>query len=137
MNNYTLTPCVIGGGEHSDEWILTFQNFIKIFDLYGSTKFNGPDTEGTPCLILVDAVDEEGIPIDNAFYAGKIQGFQVFAFDSTAPYGEAVDVMGHEFTHCFTTKAMNTNLYMNDYGAINEAMSDIFGNLYAMMVDVT
>ena len=137
MNNYTLTPCVIGGGEHSDEWILTFQNFIKIFDLYGSTKFNGPDTEGTPCLILVDAVDEEGIPIDNAFYAGKIQGFQVFAFDSTAPYGEAVDVMGHEFTHCFTTKVMNTNLYMNDYGAINEAMSDIFGNLYAMMVDET
>ena len=137
MEYSTLTPCVIGGGENSDEWILTFQNFIDIYDLYGSTKWNGPDGEGTPCLILVDAVDEDGNPIDNAFYSGKIQGFQVFAFDSSAPYGEAVDVMGHEFTHCFTGTVMNTNLYMNDYGAINEAMSDIMGNLSAMMTDET
>ena len=45
--------------------------------------------------------------------------------------------MAHEYTHCFTTTTMTTNLYLNDYGAINEGMSDILGNLAAMMTDET
>jgi hypothetical protein len=37
--------------------------------------------------------------------------------------------MAHEYTHTFTNTVMNENLYENDQGAINEAMSDIMGNL--------
>ena len=45
------------------------------------------------------------------------------------------DVIGHEFTHCVTGTTMTTNLYLNDYGAINEAMSDIMGNIIEMSID--
>ncbi|MBR1913466.1 MAG: M4 family metallopeptidase [Lachnospiraceae bacterium] len=37
--------------------------------------------------------------------------------------------MAHEFTHALTTATMTLNIYQNDYGAINEGFSDIFGNL--------
>ena len=43
--------------------------------------------------------------------------------------GPWLDVIAHEFTHCVTETAMGANLYRDDYGAINEAMSDILGNL--------
>ncbi|MBQ9505400.1 MAG: M4 family metallopeptidase [Lachnospiraceae bacterium] len=45
--------------------------------------------------------------------------------------------MAHEFTHALTGAVMTTNLYMNDYGAINEAMSDIFGNLVESLMGKT
>ena len=135
FDNDTLKPCVMGSDDLSDEWIITFRKFLDIYDLYKTTGLNGPDGRGTPCLLLMNAVDENGEPMDNAMYSTKIQGFQVFAFDSTLPYGEATDIVGHEFTHCFTSEAMTSNLYLNDYGAINEAMSDVLGNLAAMMVD--
>ena len=47
-------------------------------------------------------------------------------------------MLAHEFTHCVTHSVMTYNAYMNDYGAINEAISDIQGNLCdAMYVDET
>ena len=58
----------------------------------------------------------------------------MFAFN-TANYGDCTDVIGHEFTHCVTGTTMTTNLYLNEYGAINEAMSDIMGNIIEMAVD--
>ena len=42
---------------------------------------------------------------------------------------QGMDVLAHEYTHTFTAAMMNDNLYENDQGAINEAMSDIMGNL--------
>ncbi len=131
----TVTPCVSKNGKWDDEYIITYYNYISIYDLYETTGWKGPDSEETPSLLLMGAVNEDGSPMHNAVYVGKNQGFQVFAFDSTAAYGECTDVLGHEFTHCVTGTLMTANLYQNDYGAINEAMSDILGNLAAMMVD--
>lgn len=133
--NDTLTPCASEDGEFDRESLLTYYGFIQIYDLFDECGWTGPDGDGTPSLILMNAVDEEGYPAENACYVGKQQGFQVFEFDTQNGYGEAIDVIGHEFTHCVTGTLMTTNLYMNDYGAINEGMSDILGNLAAMMVD--
>lgn len=133
----TLSPCVATEDRFDDEAVLTYINYIEIYDLYGTTGWDGPDGDGTPSLLLMNAVDENGEPEFNACYTGRIQGFQVFEFDTTQPFGEAMDVVGHEFTHCFTGTSMTTNIYLNDYGAINEGMSDVLGNLAAMMTDET
>lgn len=122
-------------GRWNDEDILTYYNFIQVYDIYLSSGWEGPDGKGTPSLLLLHAVDENGDPIDNAFYEGLLEGFQTFEFDTSKPYGESMDIVGHEFTHCFTYTTMGSNLYMNDYGAINEGMSDILGNLCAIIAD--
>ncbi len=133
----TLSPLVAKNGKWDDEAMITYYNFINVYDLYESSGWVGPDGMGTPTLLLMGAVNEDGSPMENAAYIGKKQGFHTFEFDTASPFGESTDIVGHEFTHCVTGTLMTTNLYMNDYGAINEGMSDILGNLTAMMVDET
>ncbi|MCR4907463.1 MAG: M4 family metallopeptidase [Lachnospiraceae bacterium] len=133
----TLSPLVAKNGKWDDEAMITYYNFVNVYDLYESTGWIGPDGIGTPTLLLMGAVNEDGSPMENAAYMGKKQGFHEFVFDTENPFGECMDVVGHEFTHCVTGTLMTTNLYMNDYGAINEAMSDILGNLTAIMMDDT
>ncbi len=135
-NNDTISPCYGSASGWDNLKLITYYNFIRIYDLYESTGWEGPDGIGTPTLILMDLVDENGEPVDNAFYTGRSHGFETFAADTSGLFGdEDLDIIGHEFTHCFTTTALTNNIYLNDYGAINEAMSDIMGNLSAMMLD--
>ena len=128
----TLTPRTLEDGASWDEGeLLTYYNYIRVWDYYELTGWTGPDGFGTPSLLLMNLVYEDGRPIDNACYCGREKGFQIFAFNAEK-FGDCLDVLGHEFTHCVTGTTMTTNLYMNDYGAINEAMSDIMGNLIEM-----
>ncbi len=117
------------GDTFDDNELLIYSSFIEIYDFFDSIGWPGADGSSSPILLLMGYVDDDGLPGENAAYMGKLGGFDTFIFDSTQPYGESVDVIAHEFTHAFTASAMLTNLYMNDYGAINEAMSDIFGNI--------
>ena len=116
-------------GGFADNEILMYNAFLEVYDFYRTIGWEGPDGEGSPVLILMDWVDDDGEPVENACYSGKMQGFDVFQFNRNDPDGESYDTMAHEYTHALTGAVMTTNLYMNDYGAINEAMSDIFGNL--------
>ena len=133
--NKTLTP---RASEDGATWnageLLTYYNFIRVWDYYDEIGWTGPDDNGTPSLLLMNLVDKNGEPVNNAYYSGRERGFQVFAFNAVN-FGDCADVIGHEFTHCVTGTTMTTNLYLNDYGAINEAMSDIMGNLIEMSVD--
>ena len=133
--NDTLTPRDSEDGTTWNEGdLLTYYNFIRAWDYYNEIGWTGPDGDGTPSLLLMNYVDKDGNPVDNAYYSGRERGFQVFAFNS-AKYGDCTDVVGHEFTHCVTGTTMTTNLYLNEYGAINEAMSDIMGNIIEMTID--
>ena len=115
--------------------VLTYYNFIRIWDFYDSIGWHGPDGLGTPSLLLMDLVSENGEPIINAFYTGgKERGYQVFAFNDEV-FGDCVDVTAHEFTHCVTISTMMGSLYENEYGAINEALSDIQGNNIEISLD--
>ena len=115
--------------------VLTYYNFIRIWDFYDSIGWHGPDGLGTPSLLLMDLVDATGEPIPNAYYAGeKDGGYQVFAFNQDM-FGDCVDVTAHEFTHCVTMSTMMGSLYENEYGAINESLSDIQGNIIEISVD--
>ncbi len=129
-----LEPRTSSDNSFDNVELLAYDSFINVWDFYASIGWSGPDGEGTPTLLLMDYVNANGEPEDNAFYSGRCNGFQVFAFNRLNPDGENIDVIAHEFTHCVTSTTMTTNLYLNDMGAINEGMSDVLGNLAEMII---
>ena len=135
-NKDTLTPVTCKENEELvNSQLMDYYHFIQVYDFYQSIGWTGPDGEGTPSLLLMNMVDEEGKPVNNAYYQGKGRGFQIFNFSDIHDHGESLDVMGHEYTHCVTATTMTSNLYKNDPGSINEGMSDILGNLIRIMID--
>ena len=115
-----------------DTCLISLYNYIRAWDFYNDIGFNGGDGRGTPTLILKDFCDREHNPVDNAAYVGQYYGWQMFLSSSVNDMGQCLDVLAHEFTHCVTHAVMTHNAYKNDYGAINEAISDIQGNLCEM-----
>ena len=125
----TIDLRVAGGDGFADNELLIYDTFLRVYDTYESAGWQGPDGDGSPVLLLMDWVDENDEPLRNACYGGRKHGFQTFGFNRLDPDGENTDVIAHEFTHCVTDTLMGTCLYYNTYGAINEAYSDICGNL--------
>ena len=130
--NGTLTPISSTDGTFINNELITYEMFIRIWDFYDNIGWHGPDAEGTPSLLLLNLVDKNGEPLDAAYYNGKQNGFQVFKINDEFGDGSCSDIIGHEFTHCVTGESLSADNYENDYGAINEAMSDIMGNLIEM-----
>ena len=135
INNQNIVPCQSEDKSFDNYDLLAYETFIRVWDFFDAMGWKGPDSNGTPTLLLMNYVNAQGEPEDQAFYAGRQNGFQVFAFNHVNPDGENIDIIGHEFTHCVTGTTMTTNLYLNDYGAINEGMSDVIGNLVEMLVE--
>lgn len=67
------------------------------------------------------AVVRVGTNYANAFWNG-----QVIAFGDAIPFAGALDIVGHELTHGVIQNTSNL-IYLNQSGALNEALSDIFG----------
>lgn len=127
--NDTITLIKQENGSWNDGDLLIMMNMMKVWDFYNDIGWTGPDGDGTPVLMLMNMVEENGEPIINAYYRGKLRGFQTFGFNRVERDGECLDILGHEFTHC-VTNALAVNLpYFNDTGAIDEALSDTMGNL--------
>ncbi|MBO7663432.1 MAG: M4 family metallopeptidase [Clostridia bacterium] len=124
-------------GRFDDGELLIYDSIIRVWDFYADIGWTGPDGKGTPTLLMMDLVDEEGNPVLNAYYGGQSRGFQTFAFNRVERDGETLDVIGHEFTHCVTTVLCVNAPYINDTGAINESLSDIMGNLMEEMLDAS
>jgi len=119
------------------EWdqvgLLSLYNYCRAYDYYKALGWHGSDGEDTPIMVLKDFCDQDHKPINNAAYAGKFYGWQCFLSSSANDFAQCLDVIAHEFTHCVTGSAMTYNSYMNDFGAINEAISDIQGNTCEML----
>ena len=109
--------------------LLSLYNYCRAWDYYKAIGWVGADGLGTPILVLKDYCDKDRQPIDNAAYAGRYYGWQLFLSSGINSFSQCLDVLAHEFTHCVTHSVMTYNAYKNDYGAINEAMSDIQGNI--------
>ena len=133
--------------ETNDDWdnedLYMYYNYIRAWDFYNDMGWTGPDGQKTDVLILKDLCFRDKKPFENACSLGKIQNWQMFGYTGYSSTGEplhlvdALDVMAHEYTHTFTSTVMNENLYRNDLGAINEAMSDIMGNLVEYIYEDT
>lgn len=132
--NDSIAPRAAQDGRFSDNELAVYDTFIRVWDLYDSIGWTGPDGDGTPTILNMDYVDQDGNVILNACYCGRDSGFQTFAFNREDPDGECTDIIGHEFTHCVTDTCMGSVLYLNDCGSINEGISDIMGNLVEMML---
>ena len=117
--------------------LLSLYNYCKAWDYYKEIGWIGGDGLGTPMLILKNYCTRDKVPVDNAAFAGKYYGWQVFLSSDINDFSQCLDVLAHEFTHCVTGSMMTYNPYMNDYGAINEALSDIQGNLCEMIMGAT
>ena len=117
--------------------LMAYENYIKVWDFYNELGWKGPDGIGSPMVIMNNYVDRNLNQVDNAVYIGFDDGFHFFATSELNDYCEALDVIGHEFTHAVTSTAMTVNLYLNEYGAINEAMSDIMGNIIEYSLGAT
>ena len=123
------------------EWdqtsLMSLYNYCRAWDYFNAIGWKGGDGEQTPIIVLKDFCDKDHNPVDNAAYAGKFYGWQTFLSSSVNDFAQCLDVAAHEFTHCVTGTVMTYNAYMNDYGAINEAISDIHGNLCEMLAGAT
>jgi len=71
------------------------------------------------------AVVRFGQNIQNAFW---IPSLRLMVFGDGLPFARALDVVGHEFTHGVTTNSADL-VSRNQSGALNEAFSDIFGEM--------
>ena len=121
------------------EWdqvgLLSLYNYCRVWDYYNAIGWQGGDGVGTPMLVLNNFCDRNHAQMNNACYVGKALGWQVFIASQMNDFSQALDVIAHEFTHCVTGTVMTYNWYANDYGAINEAISDIQGNTCEHMMD--
>ena len=86
-------------------------------------------------MILNNYCDENHVQVDNAAFMGNYLGWSLFAASIKNDFSQCLDVIAHEFTHCVTGSVMTYNSYMNDFGAINEGMSDIQGEIAEQMMD--
>lgn len=120
-----------------EHYLLTYESYIKVFDFFDSFGMTSVDGFGMPILILTDYCNDIGVPIDNACYLGQNAGWALFAASAVNDFGESIDVIAHEFTHGITSYTLAGDLYENEPGAVNEALSDILGNLCEMMMGET
>ena len=123
------------------EWdqtsLQSLYNYCLAYDYYKEIGWVGADGKETPIIVLKDFCDKDHTPINNAAYATKFYGWQTFLASSINDFSQCLDVCAHEFTHCVTGSLMTYNAYSNDYGAINEAISDIHGNICEMLMGKT
>ena len=121
------------------EWdqvaLLSFYNYCRAYDYYKEIGWIGGNGLDTPIMILNNFCDENHIQVDNAAFMGNYLGWSLFAASLANDYSQCLDVIAHEFTHCVTGSVMTYNSYMNDYGAINEGMSDVQGEICEQMLD--
>lgn len=136
-NRYVDLLTSTDGNGWDNKTLWAYYNYIRVYDYFAQRGFKSADGTGVPMLILDNYVDTNGNPVDNACNMGIINGFACFATSRINNYSEAVDVCGHEYGHGFTGYSMFGMEYLNETGAINEAFSDIFGNIVEMSLGAT
>ena len=121
----------------SDNNLMAYANYIILYDFYADHGIRSIDGFGIPILVTVGWCEEDGTPVNNACFYGVNQGWACFGVSDVNHSSDCVDVVGHEFTHGVTNLSMQGSIYQNETGAINEAYSDIMGNLAEMSLGYT
>lgn len=101
----------------------TFDFYLEIFHR------NSIDDHGLP----LNAYVHYGQDYDNAFWDGQEMIFGDGDKQSFNRFTISLDVIGHELTHGVTGSEVNLR-YLNQPGALNESVSDVFGSLIKQYV---
>lgn len=124
------------------EAITAYDNFKKVFDFYANVLGrDGADNSHSEIYVDVNYRASENVavnqPFSNAFYDSSVQGVTFISLGDGRNYAKPLDVAAHEFTHAVSASIVNsvngTNeglIYLNESGALNEAYSDIIGDLF-------
>lgn len=126
-----------GGRDWPDYYLTAYANLIKVYDFFAQYGYESADGCGMPILLLTDYCTAEKQPIYNACFSGLSAGWACFCFSDNNSFGEGIDVVAHEYTHGITYCSRVGDIYANEPGAVNEAISDIIGNLCEMMLGET
>nr|ADR72651.1 neutral protease B [Bacillus sp. PPB15] len=98
-------------------------NAQKVYDYYKKTfNRNSFDDKGAKLISTVHV----GESWNNAFWNGVQMMYGDGDGQTFIPLSGGIDVVGHEITHGVTEHTANL-VYQNESGALNEAISDIFG----------
>ncbi len=109
-NAWTL-PDGVSAAYHFAE---TYEYFLKE---HGRDSLDGAGGNITAIVRVGD--------YDNASWNGNLK---IMLFGNVKPYAGALDVVGHELTHGLTESSAGL-VYENQSGAMNEAFSDVFGEM--------
>ena len=101
----------------------TFNFYLEVY------QRNSIDGQGLP----LNAYVHYGRDYDNAFWDTKEMIFGDGDGQSFNRFTISVDVIGHELTHGVTGSEVNLT-YLNQSGALNESVSDVFGSLIKQYV---
>lgn len=102
------------------------KTYDYFYEVHGRNSFNANNTNEVPqpLLAIVDALDEDGSGLDNAYwYGGTMYYGQGSALNNLAV---ALDVSAHEFGHGVVEYTAGLR-YHNQSGALNESFADFFG----------
>ena len=124
---------IISSSDTNSGWkekeLIALYNIGRVYDYFDDHGYPSVDGSGIPMAILSGVCEPDGSAIDNAYFSGYQNGFGNFAISDINNTVECLDVMAHEYTHGITSYTMGGSAYVNELGAINEAFSDIMGNL--------
>lgn len=126
-SNLPGTLLITEGGSSADTIAQTAHNYAgTTYDYYwnrhGRDSLNGAGMTLISSVHYVDPISGT----NNAFWTGSQMAYGDGDGVTYGPFGNGLDVVAHELTHGVTQ--YTTNLaYQNESGALNEALSDIFG----------
>jgi Zn-dependent metalloprotease len=147
QDTYTYNPAgpiffdgdgILVRGEGQDECNITDANhaydyFGDVYDFYYNV--HGRDSIDGAGMAIIGTVrwcnPYYGCPVENAFWVSADSAQPEFGFSANHMYfgdgfSAADDVVGHELTHGVTAHECNL-VYKNESGAINEGLSDLWG----------
>ena len=126
-SNLPGTLLITEGGSSSDTIAQTAHDYTgTTYDYYLSR--HGRDSLNNAGMTLISSVhyvDPWSGP-NNAFWTGSQMAYGDGDGTTYGPFGNGLDVVAHELTHGVTQFTSGLQ-YANEPGALNEALSDIFG----------
>ena len=100
-------------------------NMNIVYEYYKNTHNRNAIDGNDQSMISIIHVTDEGRPMDNAFWNGRVMAYgdgdQAFL-----PLAGALDVAGHEVTHGVIENTAGL-VYQFQPGALNESFADVFG----------
>ncbi|MBR5974322.1 MAG: M4 family metallopeptidase [Clostridiales bacterium] len=127
--------------EENENWpehdLFAYYNFIRVYDFFKEFNIESTDGFGMPILILMGYCESDKTPIDNLANGGIEAGWSIMCVTRASDKCFSMDVCGHEFTHGISTFSRQGCVYQDEYGTVNEAFSEILGNISEMYVGDT
>lgn len=117
--------------------LITYYNFIRAYDFFKAFHIESTDGFGMPILILTDWCNEKHEPGGSMCNMGILFGWSVMAVSDSIPSAYSMDAAGHEYTHGISNFSRQGCVYYDEYGTINEAFSEILGNISEMYMGET